>query len=564
LDESDLGRRLSAIEARLAAVERQISVVTPSVSEAAGWPGGAPPEAHPLPPPVPPAASLPLGVTRGESLENRIGAHWLNRIGIAAVLVGAAFFLKYAFENEWVGPSMRIVIGVAIGIALLLWSERFPELFANTLKVVATGILYLSIWAASQTYALIGNAAAFASMALVSAALVALAIRHRSEFFAGLALTSGFLTPVLLSTAGNHEVELFSYVALLDVAAVVLLALFPWVRAMAVAFLGTLFLYVGWAADQYTDAQAPRTIAFITLFFVLFASVPLLRRWNERGIASAGVLLLPFANAFVYFVQLSVILSNDPHRLARYSVALAALFVAITFALRLRGSDRNDLAAVHIALALGFVTVAIPLQFDRVSVTVGWLAEAAALLTLQRRMADPAARMFRLLGGIALTLGVFRLLFLDDFRDLTPIFNERALLYAIAVAIFGGIALTRRANDALWKIAVFGLNFLAVVGLSREVGDLYSGIVRQFAWSALWMIYGAALMFAGFRLRNSYLRWLALLLIGITVGKVFLHDLGVLQRVYRFLAFIALGVMLLAISFAYQRKWIAIPEDAAS
>jgi uncharacterized membrane protein len=550
LDESDLGRRLSAIEARLAAIERQVFVA----------PAASPQEPASPPPAEEPAPRPP----RADSLENRIGAHWLNRIGIAAVLVGAAFFLKYAFENEWVGPSTRIVIGVAIGVALLLWSERFPELFSNTLKVVATGILYLSIWAASQTYALIGNAAAFASMALVSAALVAFAIRHRSEFLAGLALTSGFLTPVLLSTGGNHEAELFSYVALLDVAAVVLLALFPWVRALAVAFLGTLFLYIGWAAEYYTDAQAPRTIAFATLFFVLFAIVPLLRRWNERGIAAAGVLLLPFANAFVYFVQLSVNLSNDLHRLARYSVALAALFVAITFALRLRGSDRDDLAAVHVALALGFVTVAIPLQFDRLSVTFGWLAEAAALLTLQRRMADPAARVFRLLGGIALILGVFRLLALDDFAHLRPLLNERALLYLFAVSIFAGIALARQTRDDVWRLSVFALNFLAVIGLSLEVVDLYSGIVRQFGLSALWMIYGAALMFLGFRLRNSYLRWLALLLIGITVGKVFLHDLGVLQRVYRFLAFIALGVMLLAISFAYQRKWIAIPEDAAS
>jgi uncharacterized membrane protein len=42
---------------------------------------------------------------------------------------------------------------------------------------------------------------------------------------------------------------------------------------------------------------------------------------------------------------------------------------------------------------------------------------------------------------------------------------------------------------------------------------------------------------------------------------VFLYDLSTLERVYRILSFIALGILLLAISFAYQKKWITVPEE---
>jgi len=45
-----------------------------------------------------------------------------------------------------------------------------------------------------------------------------------------------------------------------------------------------------------------------------------------------------------------------------------------------------------------------------------------------------------------------------------------------------------------------------------------------------------------------------------TVAKVFFYDLSALERVYRILSFIALGVLLLAISFAYQRKWFNASE----
>ena len=79
--------------------------------------------------------------------------------------------------------------------------------------------------------------------------------------------------------------------------------------------------------------------------------------------------------------------------------------------------------------------------------------------------------------------------------------------------------------------------------------------------SALWMGYGAMLMIIGFRRRVPFLRYLALALLGVTIFKVFFYDMSELQRVYRIVSFIGLGVLLLAISFAYQRKWLRVAED---
>ena len=296
----------------------------------------------------------------------------------------------------------------------------------------------------------------------------------------------------------------------------------------------------------------------------------MLRRWDDKR-AESAILLLPFANAFVYFGEVSWIFSDHPHRLAFYATALAALFLAIALSLRWRSGslEVDSIAAAHIAIALGFVTVAIPLRFDAAYVTIGWLVEAAALLIIsQQRLSDPAKRAFRILGSFALGAALFRLLFLDRFHPAHVLFNLRALLYAVSVAIFAGIALTsgRRVRGELWRFAIFAANALALIGLTAEVRDAFRGemVIRNFAMSTLWMVYGAGLMVAGFRLRHSYLRWLALALLGITAAKVFLFDLASLERIYRILSFLALGVLLLAISFAYQRKWLAIPPDEAT
>ena len=115
-------------------------------------------------------------------LESRIGSHWLNRIGIAALLIGISYFLKFAFDNNWIGPAGRVTIGLLAGIAVIIWSERFRakgyKAFSYSLKAVGIGTLYLSLWAAFQVYSLIPSTAAFVMMLAVTAATAAMAWRR--------------------------------------------------------------------------------------------------------------------------------------------------------------------------------------------------------------------------------------------------------------------------------------------------------------------------------------------------------------------------------------------------
>jgi uncharacterized membrane protein len=72
------------------------------------------------------------------------------------------------------------------------------------------------------------------------------------------------------------------------------------------------------------------------------------------------------------------------------------------------------------------------------------------------------------------------------------------------------------------------------------------------------MAYGAMLMVVGFLRRSAFVRWQALLLIAVTIAKVFIYDVSQLDRGYRIVSFIVLGVLLLAISFVYQRDWLQL------
>src|SRR6266436_1803176 len=144
----------------------------------------APSSVAPPPPQIRPSlAPTPQASARKQSapdLESRIGSHWLNRIGISAVLIGVSYFLKFAFDNNWIGPTGRVAIGLLSGIAVVLWSERFRShgyaLFSYSLKAVGIGVMYLSLWAAFHLYALIASGTALVAMLLVTSFTVCLAL----------------------------------------------------------------------------------------------------------------------------------------------------------------------------------------------------------------------------------------------------------------------------------------------------------------------------------------------------------------------------------------------------
>lgn len=558
-----------------------------ATSEPASRPEISPPAS---PPPTPVPALPSFAEQRSNDLEARIGSHWLNRIGIAAVLVGVSFFLNYAFENNWIGPAGRIVIGLIAGLGIVVWSERFRlrgyDIFSYTLKALGIGVLYLSLWASFQVYHLLPSGMVFAAMVVVTAVTCGMAVLQDAEIIAAFAIAGGFSTPVLLSAGENHELILFSYLALLDLAILVLTFAKPWRQISVLGFVGTLSLYISWYNEYYDRSQLTPTLVFATIFFAIFAAAPLLLLRN-KGTATLP-LVLAFANGVTYFLQGYVMLVPiSTTEMAWFSLLLAIVYLMLV-RIRLESSDEsaeNGLRLMHLALAIGLITVAIPIRLEAHAITVGWLVESAALLWVGGRVKSDLLNWFAI---AALGLGVLRLLFWDHFEITRLIVNSRMATYAVSIAVLGFAAYQHGKNPdersrRVAAISIVALNVLALRAFSLEVADYFSWqmpltprkvwspeallqrrellIARDFTYSALWMAYGAMLMVIGFWRATAFVRWQALVLIAITTVKVFVYDTSQLDRIYRILSFVALGILLLVISFAYQRNWLKLPSD---
>jgi uncharacterized membrane protein len=477
---------------------------------------------------------------------------------------------------------------------VVVWSERFRSrgyrTFSYSLKALGIGTLYLSVWAAFQVYSLIPSEIAFVAMLAVTSATGVMAVTQDAEILAAFSLAGGFVTPLLLSTGQNRELALFSYVALLDLAALALIVLKPWRRLLLLSYAGTLFLYVGWYSTFYSRSQISLTTAFATVFFAIFAAAPVVAQSAGDAAASSSVLpFVGFINAGAYFFEVYAMFSDvNKTETAWFALALAAIYILILLSRQGRSAKGSEttrsLHFMHLALAIGFITIAIPISLDGHWITIGWFVESGVLLWVAERIHSDFLNAFAI--G-ALVLGVGRLLLIDNFYSNTLIFNARMATYAAAIAVLGIVAwYGRLRTDEMGQNAAAGaviaLNLLALIALGHEIADYYAWqmaelhprlgrwttaswaevrrveIARDFTYSALGMGYGAGLMIVGLWRRSAFVRWQALVLIAATIVKVFIYDVSELDRAYRILSFIVLGVLLLGISFVYQRNWLQL------
>jgi uncharacterized membrane protein len=209
------------------------------------------------------------------------------------------------------------------------------------------------------------------------------------------------------------------------------------------------------------------------------------------------------------------------------------------------------------------------------ALTAIWVLYAAAALLIAYRRSAPGVRAGALL---LLGLATIKVLLIDTgFYD-SPwhslVFNQTFGAFALvtaglALAVYCHPASENTKGHLLRSILLVLANVMAIIGLSTEAFGHYAVLLNQplltpsatsdlklaqQLWlTMIWTLYGGALLTVGIWRRNRMLRMMALLLLGVTIVKVFFVDLTFLAKLYRTISLLVLGGILLAVSFLYQR-----------
>ena len=224
--------------------------------------------------------------------EALVGVRLFSWIAGVALVLAALFFLRYSVEQGWLGAPVRMALGIATGIALLLVCElevaRRYAVTANAMAAAGIAILFASFYAGHALWHLVGAGATFALLALVAAVAVLLALRRDSLFIALLGLLGGFATPALLATGEDRPIGLFGYLLLLDIGLTWVAYRRRWAMLQALALAFTALYQIRWAAKFLTEAKLPLALGIFALFSLTAFLAMLLagRRRREPGEAS--------------------------------------------------------------------------------------------------------------------------------------------------------------------------------------------------------------------------------------------------------------------------------------
>ncbi len=246
-----------------------------------------------------------------ETLEVRIGSRWLLYIGVIAIVVGAAYFIKLAFDSDWITPATRVMLGGLSGLVLAYAGTRFVRaghsLYGQMISGGGIAILYVSTYGAYNYYQLISQPMAFALMCGVTVVGALLADRQQSQGLALMAVGGGFATPFLLPVDASALAAIFSYDAIIVAGTLYLAGRRDWPLLNLLSYVGVCLTLAAWADELLAPARYLSTEIVLTVFCAMFLYVLHATRHSKGELVETVRTILWSAPAGYYFTSLVVL-----------------------------------------------------------------------------------------------------------------------------------------------------------------------------------------------------------------------------------------------------------------
>lgn len=418
------------------------------------------------------------------SLEFQIGAKWLGWVGALVIVIAAAFFIKLAFDQGWIGKlprGARCAICAAFGLTLValgdLARRRIHVLAATGLLAAGLGTLYLMAYASFRYFAIVSETGAIVLMAMVAALGIVMTVRGQMLAIGILSLAGAYATPSLLHGGAAPAAAFPVYATgLLSVGLLLSLRRPEVFGALRSFLLVAHHLAAGAWAMQFSHEQPWLILGFGAIWWVEFAAHAV--RAARRGLwAHANVVtVIATSAAFVVFGYQTLGVAGAEEWRGVFAALLVVVSVATAWQLapsllvfRKRPTAADAMLAVGLWFqAAALLLVAIAWQFTAHGQTLGYLVALLAAIEIGRRLESAVITRYGLIcGGISF----YRWLMLD--------LNNAALL------------------QPLWRIGTIPMDGAALLGCAIVIALMYAGrrIAHQEnqAWPVALSLFGAVL-----------------------------------------------------------------------
>lgn len=518
--------------------------------------------------------------------ERLFGGRVLAWIGGLATLLGIVFLMRSAVDGSWFTEEIRTLMagfGSLLLLAIGLWlHERKGQLEVARIAVaVAIPGLYATTVVASQVYDLISPVIGLEVAALVGVLGVFIAVRWSSMLVGSVGMLGALAAPMLVGNETDGGSIAFVALALAASVGVLLWQRWNWLALGAFVVSAPQLFFWTWdsgitiTSEGVSGFREPAllVLAVLTGFWVLYAAAAFgyeLRSRGEEKLPVSSWLLLLCSSVFVVGTGCIVLSGDSALALDTWIFGFAAIHLLLGGA-AIRFGVHREIGSLLIGGGIGLATFGLANAFDGPTLVAAWSAAAAALAYLATRVdrsASPALSDAQRLLTAALGflgLAIAHMLLVEAFPVALGegVDDLGASLVAIACCASAAVACWywgREIEPTTATVAGFigatGFVYLGSVAIIDVIGDNASGEAREIgqAWlSAFWTAVGLGAIVWGMVRRAPKARLGGLALLGVAIAKVWTYDLSELEETARALSFVALGLLLLAGAFAYQR-----------
>ncbi len=526
--------------------------------------------------------------SRGRAVATR-ESFWGSGIflGIAGhILLLAVASGKSLAVPPWPWLAVLFLLDLAAAVAVLC--TKRCELFSAALAVSA---LILMVWVAVAATAPWPGVAVVSAGALVGISFAWIALAKRAGIpttpFDRTAAMALFLAQIVTIVAAEQpDAPEVGYLILAHLVFLGALLCLAWISsehilmviAVAPAACAVSLWIVRHAEARFWHSQ----LLFAAMIYMVFLAYPL-ALGRRAGRSLAPYLGAVLASAAFFFQARHAILAAGRNDVIGILPVVQALLMGVLL-LRLQrieppGGRAPGRLALVAGAALGFVTVAIPLQLERQWITISWALEGAALAWLYRKI--PHRGLLYATSGLLITV-FFRLAvnvtrLSQEPGSVLALWNWYLYAYLVSAAammlagwLLSGtkdvlIAGLPRASSLLPA----GGAVLLFLLLNIEIADYFSPgdhitfnlsatLAQDLTYTLGWALFGVALLAVGIAISSRAARASSLGLLVITILKCFLHDLARLGGLYRVISFVGLAVCLALVALALQKFVMAV------
>ncbi|MEP7110372.1 MAG: DUF2339 domain-containing protein [Ferruginibacter sp.] len=399
-------------------------------------------------------------------LEKFIGENLINKIGIAVLVLGIAFFVKYAIDQDWIKEAGRVSIGIGCGIVLTGLAHYLRYTYRSFSSVLAGGgiaVFYFTIAFAFHEYQLFSQTMAFVIMIVITLFAVILSLLYNKMELAVIAAIGGFITPFLVSSGSGNYIVLFTYLLILNLGMLALAWFKKWQAITVIALFFTCCIYGGWLVQNTAFGDEfplyKNSLVFATAFYILFLGMSMIHNIRTRQPFKAFDFSILMLITFSYYAAGMANLHywNDGAYQGLFTIALAVVnFCLAGYFYKTNKGDRN-LLYLLIGLTLTFISLAAPVQLHGHTITLFWSAEFVLLYWLHQRSGIP---IFKYSSVIILT-GMMISLLMDWEKSndpggphLTVIFKNLqgfiTNIGAVLAFVFYAVLLRKEQNTAVY------------------------------------------------------------------------------------------------------------------